>query len=243
MLKIPFWRRKRFWIFSGLLVAVIALGFWHVWRTPTPLPLPTDEEIIAHFKAHRAEFEELVRLHRTFAEREHWPELKWPNEEKSVKELMKKAEINDLNYLSLGRWLPDPYKQATAERWQSIDDQCTQDVKRWRAKDGEKNKIPPPKCRLNGYRYGVLYFKLDPHNSYYSSSFRYVTVWKQIIHFPEPPRIENGYLLGPMQKNGQYMYKERAFTSLNHYPADWKEYESVYRSIDAHWYIVLGNGH
>jgi hypothetical protein len=48
--------------------------------------------MIAHFQAHRAEFEELVHRYRTFIQREHWPELKWPREENGAQESWKEYE-------------------------------------------------------------------------------------------------------------------------------------------------------
>jgi len=235
-----FWHRKKIRIILGLL-AVAAVFLWWCQRAP----LPTDEEMIAHFQEHRAEFEELARRNRTFVEREHWPELKWPPEEEGTRELWRKAGVGDVNYLSLLDWLPDPYNVATAQRMKAINDECTQDVKQWRAMGGDVKSLypPPPKCRLLGYQYGVLNFKPEPRNTYWAHSWRYVTVWKTYLHFAEPPRIEQGYLLGPVRADGTYSYKERAFSSLNYYPLGWKEYECVYRRIDANWFITLFNGH
>ena len=240
-LSIPtWWRRKKARTIFGLLVAA-AVFLWWCQR----VPLPTDEEMIAHFQAHRVEFEELVRRNRTFVEREHWPELKWPPEEEGTRELWRKAGVGDVNYLSLLHWLPDPYNVATAQRVKAINDECTQDVKHWRAIGGDgRASTPPPKCRLLGYQYGVLVFNPKlPNNAYHAGSWRYVAVWKGYLHFPEPPRIEQGYLLGPLKTNGQYSYKERVRSSLNFYPFGWKEYECVYRPIEAHWFITLCNGH
>jgi len=235
----PISRRKKIRIILGLL-AVAAIFLWWCQRAP----LPTDEEMIAHFQEHRAEFEELVRRNRTFAQREHWPELKWPDQEEGTLQLRQQVGVATVNYLSLLDWLPAPYSLATAQRVKSMKDECAQDVKQWRELDGEKKNLPPPKCRLLGYQYGVLVFtpKL-PNNAYYAGSWRYVAVKKEYVHFPEPPRIEQGYLRGPIQEDGQYGYKKRAASSLNYYPFGWKEYECVYRPIDAHWFITLCNGH
>jgi len=209
------------------------------------VPLPSDEKMIAHFQEHREEFEELVSLYRTFIKRENWPELKWPSEEEGTRELWSKAGVGDVNHLSLLHWLPDPYNVSTAQYVQNIHDECTQAMKQWHAIGGNVKSLypPPPKCRLLGYQYGVLYFKPEPRNTYWVHSWRYSTIWKTYIHFPEPPRIEDGYLLGPVNMDGEYSYKERALTSLNFYPLGWKEYECVYRRIDAHWFITLCNGH
>lgn len=234
------WRHKKTWIILGISAGVIFFLTWYSRR----VPLPTDEEMIAHFQAHRAEFEELVLRYRTFAEREHWPELKWPREEERTQQLTKQADIATIDYLSLSYWLPDPYSPSTAQRVKSIRDECTQNVKQWRETDDTIHAIPPPKCRLLGYQYGVLRFRrLLPNGGYHTRSWRYVAVWKEYINFPEPPRIDQNYLFGPMQEDGKYGYKKRVFNSLNVYPPDWKDYECVLRPIDSHWFIVLCNGH
>jgi hypothetical protein len=143
-----------------------------------------------------------------------------------------------------GHWLPDPYSLVTAQRVKAMNDGCAQEIKQWRAMDGEKNNLSPPKCRFRVYQYGVLRFKKRlPNNTGHAASWRYVAVWKDYLHFPEPPRIEQGYLLGPMRTDGEYSYKKRVFSSLNYYPFAWKEYECVYRPIDAHWFLRLCNGH
>ena len=239
MRPLPFWRRKRLWVIICLLMAGITFLWWC-----QRVPLPTDEEMIAHFQAHRVEFEELVRRHRSFAQREHWPELKWPDDEEGTPQLREKIGVSTINYLSLLHWLPDPYNVATAQRVKAIDDECTQDIRQWRAIDGEKNNFSPPKCRLLGYQYGALVFtpKL-PNNAYHAGSWRYVAVKKEYVHFSESPRIEQGYLFGPIRIDGKYSYKKRAASSLNFFPFGWKEYECVYRPIDAHWFITLCNGH
>ncbi|MDL2275706.1 hypothetical protein LJC22_06235 [Desulfosarcina sp. OttesenSCG-928-G10] len=230
------WRHKKTWIFVGVLMGIVLFLLWHSRR----VPLPTDEEMIAHFEAHRAEFEELVLRYRTFAEREHWPELKWPNDEEKTRQLTRKAGIASINYLSLLYWLPEPYSLSTAQQVQAIKDECFQEWEQHSMSD----KKTAPKCRLDGYQYGVLEFStILPNKGYHAHSWRYVAVWKQYLHFPEPPKIEQGYLFGPMQKDGQYGYRKRVFSSLNTYPSDWKDYECVYRRINTHWFIRLCNGH
>ncbi|MDL2322071.1 hypothetical protein LJC47_07005 [Desulfosarcina sp. OttesenSCG-928-B08] len=231
------WRHKKIWIMLGIFIGIVLFLLWYSRR----VPLPTDEEMIAHFEAHRAEFDELVWRHRTFVERENWPELTWPSEEERTQQLTRQVGIRTVNYLSLLYWLPDPYSLSTAQKVQTIRDACYQD---WGRHSMDKEKIPPPKCRLQGYQYGVLQFsRILPNGGYHTRSWRYVAVWKDYLHFPEPPRIEQGHLLGPIQEDGQYGYKKRIFTSLNIYPPDWRDYECVYRPIDAHWFIRLCNGH
>jgi hypothetical protein len=235
----PFWGWKKVLVLFGLVAVLYTLLSWH----DRLVPLPKDEEMIAYLQAHRAEFEELVRRHRTFISREYDPNIEWPGQEPGTPELMKQAGVNSIDYLLLGNWLPDPYSPATTQRARAIKEACSADWKQWHAMDGRKNHLPPPQCRLLGYQYGVLEVKPEPYNGFYAHSWRYVSVWKDYLHFPEPPRIEDGCLLGPMLADGRYMYKKRAFSSLNYYPWRWKEYECVYRPIDEHWFIRLCNGH
>lgn len=219
------------------LVAVLCIPLsWYARLAP----LPKDEEMVAYLQAHRTEFEELVRRNRAFIDREYDPNVEWPDQEPGTPEMMKQAGVNQISYLLLGNWLPNPYSLAAAQQVQTIDKQCSQEVKNWRA-NGEKP--PPPQCRLLGYQYGVLQFKPEPRNKYHHFSWRYGTVWKDYLNFPEPPRIEDGHLLGPMMADGRYMYKDRVFTSLNFYPWRWRDFECVYRPIDANWFIRLCNGH
>lgn len=231
-----FWRRKKPWVIIGILVAVTAF-FWWCQR----VPLPTDEEMIAYLNAHRAEFEELISRNRTFNEREHWPDLKWPNQEKGTPELMQQAGLSSIACLSFLDWLPDPYSPATAQRVKTMNDACSADWKQWNATDGREKHLPPPKCRLYQYQYGVL--KFVPNGNYYHFSWRYSTIWKDYLHFPEPPQIENGYLLGPLDIDGTYSYKKPTASNLNFYPLFWREYGCVYRPINGHWYLRLCNGH
>ncbi|MDR3089555.1 MAG: hypothetical protein LBU39_07035 [Desulfobulbaceae bacterium] len=250
----------------SFLPGILLVAGWFYWAFFTT-GLPSDEEMIAHFQAHRAEFEKIVRRNRTFAERERWPEVVWPREEQSTKELWRRAEIYAVNPLSLLDWLPEPYSLATARRVQVMNDECSNAWKQWHlggnsclgvgrgAKTGEekrrlamdcqKKHLPPPKCRLHGYQYGVLQLqkKLPNNNASHVHSWRYFAVWKDYQHFPEPPRIENGYLLGPIKTDGTYSYKKRVLSSLNSFPSDWKEYECVYRPIDARWFLCMCNGH
>ena len=249
------------------MIAGICLGLaiffgWYARRVP--LELYTDEEMIAYLQAHRAEFEEVIRLYRTFVEREHSPELSWPTEEQGTQGLEKRLGLRGVDYIPLF-WLPDPYTLATAQRARAMFDTCldaleqwhlggnsclgvkggkTREEKRQLAMDCQKAHLPPPKCRLLDYQYSVLRIKKTLRNkAFFAGSWRYFAVWKDYLHFPEPPRIEQGYLLGPMRTDGTYSYKVRVFSSLNYYPPDWKEYECVHRPIDAHWFLRLCNGH
>lgn len=234
----PFWRRKRIRVVIGVLVAATAF-FWWCQR----VPLPTDEEMIAYLNAHRAEFEELIRRNRTFNEREHWPELPWPDQEKGTPELMRQAGISSINCLSFLYWLPDPYSPATAQLVKVMKDACDADWKQWHAMDGPKKNLPGPKCRLFQYQYGGLEVVPKAHYGNRHGSWRYGTVWKTYLHFPEPPRIEDGYLLGPLEADGSYGYKKTTASNLNYFPLFWREYGCVYKPIDGHWYLRLCNGH
>lgn len=72
--------------------------------------LPSDAETIAHFKAHRVEFEALVMLYQTHGHivSDH------PEHQKNAA-LLKRAGLNNLSGDS-AIWLPEPYSVETAEK-------------------------------------------------------------------------------------------------------------------------------
>jgi hypothetical protein len=65
---------------------------------------------------------------------------------------------------------------------------------------------------------------------------------KAYWHFPQPPRMENGWLLEPgydMQDRPVSRKAHRVFDSLDDFPPAWKRGECVLKPIDAHWFIAM----
>jgi hypothetical protein len=71
---------------------------------------PSDAEMIAHFKAHREEFEALVALYQT-----HGHILSGHPEYQKHTALLKRAGVHHLSANS-DMWLPSPYSVETAEK-------------------------------------------------------------------------------------------------------------------------------
>ena len=46
-------------------------------------------------------------------------------------------------------------------------------------------------------------------------------MWKEFLHIPQVPRIENNYLIGPMNHDGKYLFEKRVLSSLNTAPFFW----------------------
>ena len=217
--KQPFWQRKRSLI-KKAVVATLCILFYLYMHS---VPLPTDQAMIKHFQAHRADFEELVHRYRTFdpgPNKDH--SVLW-REQGDTPELMKRAGIAHISDTTLSFWLKDPYTLETAKQ--------TRDL------------FEASRGFTLSQQYGVLGITLAASNRHRSPSIRHGVIWKDIYYFPEPPRIEGGYLLGPLNTKGEYKYKYRVLSSLNYYPNNWKAYESLFRPIEPQWFIHLSKSH
>ncbi len=185
-------------------------------------PLPSDEEIIAQFRQHRSDIEELVRRYRNYSTDPKVDHSLW-FKAGDTREIMWRARVSRITHSSYRPWLPNPYSVETAK---SISDQV---------KNAKNYEL------FN--KYGGLMVSLLPSQYYRSFSLKYFHIWKELYFIPEMPRIENGELLWPFNVDGEYSVRRRLVKSLNNYPANWKEYECVYRQIEAHWFLSMCNGH
>lgn len=209
-------------------------------------PLPSDEEMVANFKAHRADFVEAVRRYREYpADYTPWD---WYKEGDTL-ELFKRAGIDSIEHVS-SVWLPDPYAVETAVK-----------VRRelLRAKDyslfdryGELRIQPATTPRIEHPDRG-------DHRRHYRGSPLFGVIWKEYYFFPQAPRIENGLLLGPLSIVGRgahgavfhekegvataHQFTARVLPTLNRLPRKWQGYECVYRRIEPQWFIGMCNGH
>lgn len=236
---------------SGVVAAVCCLGcvfglYYLIWVFN---PLVSDEEMIAHFRAHRAEFEELVRRYRDYPRPPDKDTSRW-YKEGNTPELMQRAGVARLVGL-VPTWHPNPYSVKSAKEFHEL------------VKAGQARKLglfkkydtvgvtPIPK------RLPLPWIK-DKTNQYRFNTFVHGTIWKDYCHFPEIPRIENGELLWPLTivgrgaSNSEYHEKQgvstwqnrdRILPSLNKFPEEWKSFECVYRQIEPHWYLRMCNGH
>ena len=93
-------------------------------------------------------------------------------------------------------------------------------------------------------KYGALLIKPSPEQHYRAISYpRRVIVWNDYYHIPELPRIEDGWLLGPLNPRGRHSYRRRVVSSTNWFPLTWKlPFECVLRPIEPHWFLRLCTG-
>jgi len=210
---------SRCWTFVFTL-AVLAVGYAAYYFLIIRNPLPSDEEMIAHFYAHRADFEELVRRYREYDRPSDKDTSFWYKEGDTL-DLYKRASILDVEF-SAPVWFTFPYTLGTAI-----------EVEERMKKDG----------RSLFHKYGALSISLSPRQKYRIITPRYTVIWKNFYFFPEEPRIKDGKLFWPLNIKGNYSKQRRTFPSLNRFPNQWKDFECVYRKIESHWFLSMCNGH
>ena len=200
-----------FLLFIALLIFLL-LYWWHY------NPLPSDEEMIAHFNAHRTQIEELVKSYRGFVSGKGkvWGEIP------ANKALMAKAGVKRVKTLG-PMWFPNPYTIDGAKRFYDL-------MKRQHG--------------VNELLYdsiGVeLVNKKRPRTTFASvllSNGSYL-IFKELIYFPEVPKISDGKIWWPTFTDGSTR-SSRLFSTLDEYPPDWKKAECVYRKIDPNWFIYM----
>ena len=175
--------------------------------------------MIAHFQGNRAQIEELTNSFRRF---EPTDEVRIWSEIPENIEKMEAAGIKRIK--SLGpMWFPDPYSVEGAK-------QFFEKIERERG--------------IKGYMYQSIGVELV-NDERPRTSFAHVlvssgvqTIFKELIYYPEVPKIENGKLWWPVSRSGE-TWGVRIFSTLNDYPPDWKRGECVFREIDTHWFLVM----
>jgi hypothetical protein len=196
----------------GTAVFAVALAF-EVWWMLFDNELPSDEEMIAHFEAHRGEFEELVALYRNYrplpGERRTWEELP------EIKVRRERVGVIYISTIGSLLWLPNPYSIESGKRSWAMNNLA--------------------ECR----RYCALIFEPSERRRYYRTSIRYGTIYKNYVSFPETPRVEQGRIWYPMDDNGVIQPMDRVADSLNAYPPNWGRGNCVYRRIEPKWYLMM----
>jgi hypothetical protein len=218
-----------------LMALSVALAFYQVMICTN---LPSDEEMIADFRAHRAEIEELVRKYRTYERpkspapdesRAEWLKqlppnaFNWEKQYADIPELKQKAKVSRIDHSGHTPWLPNPYSIESAQNLHDMTGPSTRDFNLF-------------------YKYGAIRVKFSPVNKYYAGSLRYISVWKDFFFFPEIPRIEDGWIISPAQKNRPPSRYSRVLPSLDRFPYPWKIFECVYRQVEPHWFLRMCNG-
>lgn len=213
-------KRRRGWLIGAIVAMVVVIATF-AWRQISINPLPNDEEMIAHFKAHRAELEAVVESYREYTAPQDDPGRYW-GDTPEAQALLNGAGIRYVNNVG-ALWFPDPYSGETAKQAQVL-----------RKNMGKRVFDLYPK-------YSSLYVS-PADQRYYRKSLRYLTdfaIWKDFYHIPEVPKIENGKLWYPVDVDGKLKSGRRIFTSLNDYPPEWKRGECVFRQLEAHWFIQM----
>lgn len=199
-------------IISILLISGL-LYWWHY------NPLPSDEEMIAHFHEHRTEIEDLVKRYRVCVTKvgtscEGLPENQ---------ALMDKARVKRITDIA-PQWPPNPYsKEASKQFSDSL----------------LAGKIPS----LNPYSSisVELLDEDDPERHFatvLTANGRFL-IFKRLIFIPEIVRIEGEILWLPAHPFFGVTEKMRIFQTLDEYPSNWIKGECVYRQFETHWFVHL----
>jgi hypothetical protein len=227
-----------------LVTAFLAGSYYLLWIWN---PLPSDEEMIANFKAHRAEFEEIVRRYREYPRPLDKDTSFWFKDGDTL-ELFKRAGVDNVS--ASGCWHPDPYSVETAIRHHEALLSGRSAREGWVHKYGELRIRPATTPRIDHPDRG-------DSERHYRNTIVHGVIWKDYRFFPEAPRIENEKLLSPLSIVGKgfhgavfhekegvatSQYGERVLPSLNRLPSNWKGFECVYRQIEPQWFIRMCNG-
>jgi hypothetical protein len=183
--------------------------------------LPSDAEMIAHFQAHRADFDEIVRLYQTNT-RAVWRYQDGkllPFETDEYRALLKRLGLLGLSSDGV-LWLPDPYTTETAKKAQSMD-------------------------LIKDYpHHGILLSTGTPRFSPRLGR----RVMKGYFFVPVVPRVEGSELWWPVDEKGRVYRKRRVLPSLDEFPPGWfleppqpRRGECVYRQFEPQWFLRLCN--
>jgi hypothetical protein len=212
-------------------------------------PFPSDEKMIANFKANQADFIELVRRYHEYPHSPDTSSSLW-DEEGDTQEIFKRTGIGRI-VIRDELWLPEPYSAETAKRKDELLEKRRSLISYLRtareAGQAPEFNAQDTQAYQQYYKYRVLEIQQAPEKRLYpfigtqwcllGSNIR-----KDYYFFPEAPRIENDELLGPMKADGEYSYSYRVLPSLNRFPIPWKPYECVYRQIEPQWFIRMCKG-
>ena len=197
-----------------LLVLSGLIYWWHV------NPLPSDEKMIAHFYAHRAEIEKLVKHYREFKPQETlWgdlPEIKALKQKAGVKHIGSGGEI----------WRPDPYSAETAKPFEMRIKDSGNPF--WFVRPYNNISIDLLDERQPNQHFGWVLISSGPQ-----------LIFKSLYYFPEIPKVERGKWWAPVESDGQLKHGYRVLPTLDDYPPNWKKGECVYRQIEAQWFILM----
>ncbi|WP_172196982.1 hypothetical protein [Niveibacterium sp. COAC-50] len=222
------WRSQAFraWLVMEVVSsAALFLAVGSVTRTYFFNPLPRDEELIAHFKAHREQFEFLVRAYYSAPEPQPGQHrVLWDKTEEIQQ--MKAAVGWDWVTNHRGFWPRDPYSPDAYARIMGID-QTTAEGK-FASRQQEGLEIVIFKDRTESL---ALRFPGD------------AMISKALFHVPVPVRVSNGMIELPWEpgepKPNYGVWPMRVLDSLNGYPSGWEKGRCLYRQIDPQWLLMM----
>lgn len=235
------------------VIAALAVGTaLFVWLQWFHNPLPSDETLIKHFNEHRAEFEQLVKGARNYR-------LQVPPYVKSTegKALATKLRIGNIR-AGAPIWFPDPYSERTAHihgqyfghSYKGIKRTPQEQVGYWKNHFPElfEGAVPVTMGWQMPYMAGAAHLGIGKNVDDYlnNNASRLATfpdpIVKRYVNFPQPPRVEDSWLLEPtydMQDRPTTRKAYRVFDSLDGYPPAWERGECVLKRIDAQWFIAM----
>lgn len=225
------------------ILVIVSFGWLIYYRLWIWNPLPSDEKMIEHFQAHRADFEEAVRRYRTYPTNK---DTSFWYKEGDTLLLFKRAGIDRINDL-VPMWLPDPYTVKTAILSNKIVDESGH----------------PPFAKFSSLQITPATTPRIEHpdtmddSSYRTYSIKFGFIWKGYYHTPEVPRIENGEMLWPLTTVGKG-FPESTFhalegvatlqssspvlSTLNRFPDSFGKMGCVYRRIEPQWFLRMCAG-
>ena len=242
--------RRQWLVRSGVWIATVSFGVWWLWFHN---PLPSDRAMLAHFKAHRAELEQLVQGYRNYR-RSDAPGQQDYELLNDIRALKQKAGVYHIAGAqgAAGRWYPEHYSEHTLQVRKKLEIRSASNP----ATEEEIMKtlrqelpalfegVTPVQDLLDKARVttvidislGTLKKERDRIH------LRYGLICKGYYYFPQPPRIENGHIVEAGYSLIDHAYTrsgQRVLKSLDGFPPDWKRGECVLKPIDDRWFITM----
>lgn len=194
-------------IFRLIAVAVGIAALWGA--TGCAWNLISDKEMIDHFNAHKAEFDELVKRYLAFDHRKgDWDKLPRVIE---LKEATGVQRIID----GPGYWFENPYSIDAAKQSKEMEEN-----KSWAEHHDRKTAI----------------VQMQDERRHYDFDIRSAINWKDYVYYPAAPEIENGRIKLPRELiDRKYGIRNRVLESLDN--PRWEYGECVLRRIDPQWFL------